>query len=422
MFQSTRPRRGATSPWLFPHSVVLVSIHAPPKGRDEHLVCSVPQLFGFNPRAPEGARHVLQAESDDVRDVSIHAPPKGRDIIWVIDKFTQLVFQSTRPRRGATFRHALPRSRILCFNPRAPEGARHYTLDKGKVFISFQSTRPRRGATYPEFSNSGQVSGFNPRAPEGARRTDGANWMNATSFQSTRPRRGATYKYCVVRKSIPVSIHAPPKGRDLNSLYLVEVCRCFNPRAPEGARLVPIIRPTIMDMFQSTRPRRGATNSSRPRSALWCVSIHAPPKGRDQFVSAALCVVVCFNPRAPEGARPLIFAGKASGELFQSTRPRRGATENAVDELPVSDVSIHAPPKGRDLAIGALRRIAVEFQSTRPRRGATRPVQVIRCGKKGFNPRAPEGARPRTRAAPTRGKKFQSTRPRRGATGRSRLP
>ena len=158
-FQSTRPRRGAITPWQFTNGCHggRVSIHAPPEGRDLH----------------DGDLTVERLH----RDVSIHAPPEGRDGWWAQRQYatyacvsihappegrdnryyryprapTQVVmFQSTRPRRGAICCYAiLPVSDQEIngrFNPRAPGGAR------------FQSLRP--------FS---RVNSFNPRAPGGAR-------------------------------------------------------------------------------------------------------------------------------------------------------------------------------------------------------------------------------------------------------------
>ena len=83
---------------------------------------------------------------------------------------------------------------------------------------------------------------------------------------------------------------------------------------------------TPKDMFQSTRPARGATcsvvlgwvfccvsihapragrDSAGPDSvALDEVSIHAPRAGRDSIRSAGRLALRCFNPRAPRGARP----------------------------------------------------------------------------------------------------------------------
>ena len=101
-------------------------------------------------------------------------------------------------------------------------------------------------------------------------------------------------------------------------------------------------------------------------------------------------------------------------------------------------VSIHAPREGRDEELGNMP-VATLFQSTRPARGATSIVATEVKGLKGFNPRAPRGARhaiAARRTEPTRSfnpraprgarqpqprringpPPFQSTRPARGAT------
>ena len=79
--------------------------------------------------------------------VSIHAPRAGRDSIFAMCNFWMLMFQSTRPVRGAT-------------------GDGHQIV----ILFKFQSTRPVRGATF--------------RRPI---------WtLTNRMFQSTRPVRGAT--------------------------------------------------------------------------------------------------------------------------------------------------------------------------------------------------------------------------------------
>ena len=125
-------------------------------------------------------------------------------------------------------------------------------------------------------------------------------------------------------------------------------------------------------IFQSTRPMRGATNSSfqryffchyfNPRAPCGArrrncnsmgqvhkISIHAPHAGRDcqaahrepyctNFNPRAPCgarldvlflhaLTRCdFNPRAPCGARRSIYCPQCGHGTFQSTRPMRGAT------------------------------------------------------------------------------------------------
>ena len=76
----------------------------------------------FNPRAPRGAR--LDKRTKLLKDqVSIHAPREGRDRM-IPDLSISLLFQSTRPARGATLHRA-----------------------KYRIGMWFQSTRPARGAT-----------------------------------------------------------------------------------------------------------------------------------------------------------------------------------------------------------------------------------------------------------------------------------
>ena len=79
-------------------------------------------------------------------------------------------------------------------------------------------------------------------------------------------------------------------------------------------------------MFQSTLPRRGAIHQYHP-NALICKS---------------------FNPRAPGGARWVSFVLFLYDCVFQSTRPRRGAMLGTVRDRIGTEVSIHAPPEGRD--------------------------------------------------------------------------
>ncbi len=332
-------------------------------------------------------------------------------------------FQSTRPARGATCRRSATAdgSDSVCFNPRAPRGARHGVPPAGTVASKFQSTRPARGAT--------------PRAP--------MIYSDIEPFQSTRPARGATM---------------PRSG-----FTLVNHAFCFNPRARAGARRavngkhrhvrrVSIHAPRagrdarVRDVPPDSRaevsihaPRAGR-DSQFPRQPVprrRCdVSIHAPRGGRDNKHAAVLTVVRCFNPRAPRGARSRNATACAASVLdaFQSTRPARGATVfPPVRTAPDCGFNPRAPRGARRRRAtsicqgfnpraprGARRRstrddVCAKFQSTRPARGAT-PAPRQQPAAACFKPRAPWGARP---TAPWRGHPawvFQSTRPARGAT------
>ena len=80
LFQSTRPSRSATQFGFLYVAEISISIHAPLAERDETTHSSPKHKHDFNPRAPRGARHRLEN--------------KRRTI--------GLIFQSTRPSRGAT--------------------------------------------------------------------------------------------------------------------------------------------------------------------------------------------------------------------------------------------------------------------------------------------------------------------------------
>ncbi len=103
MFQSTRPVRGATDEGITDLCGAVVSIHAPRAGRDILASQQPNAAFGFNPRAPCGARPGYECRVSgaqgfqstrpvrgattrgnafrDQYHVSIHAPRAGRDIV-----------------------------------------------------------------------------------------------------------------------------------------------------------------------------------------------------------------------------------------------------------------------------------------------------------------------------------------------------
>ena len=144
----------------------------------------------------------------------------------------------------------------------------------------------------------------------------------------------------------------------------------FNPRAPCGARRLDDLASVREKLFQSTRPLRGATL----KSAVWdkdqAISIHAPLAGRDGYRGLSVRRLQYFNPRAPCGARRIVYCVQLEISPFQSTRPLRGATPSAPRVLFFRRISIHAPLAGRDaLTTGAS------------------------CAAMNFNPRAPCGAR-----------------------------
>ena len=240
-------------------------------------------------------------------------------------------------------------------------------------------------------------------------------------FQSTRPTWGATASVVAVAWAAGVSIHAPHVGRDIQRLHVSQgqivsihaphvgrdrnprssspsIGR-FNPRAPRGARRVPILNGAQVPQFQSTRPTWGATGGHHADQQERQVSIHAPHVGRDLALQAGSMV-----------------------SKFQSTRPTWGATHQPRQVKETRDVSIHAPHVGRDVPGRRRTKRRRMFQSTRPTWGATSCRRLGCRLPESFNPRAPRGARLALMAAFTATAQFQSTRPTWGATRKPATP
>ena len=330
-----------------------------------------------------------------------------------------MIFQSTRPLRGATCRIQAKMHRpTRYFNPRAPCGARpkHKPRHQRRVSISIHAPLAGRDAGGHQRGHAG--GGISIHAPLAGR---------------DHKRRWKISVFCI-------SIHAPLAGRDFTSrlTYPVDV-KDFNPRAPCGARrnvqkvvtvLVTISihaplagrdacsmwnighihisihaplagrdgevtywLPLPQPPFQSTRPLRGATQWSRAVFYFQSISIHAPLAGRDFDVDVTVCrkqisihaplagrdssfilppLNVNISIHAPLAGRDVTLQSINAGWMtFQSTRPLRGATSVLAFGIP----------------------ICVSFQSTRPLRGATVAPACQHITLENFNPRAPCGAR-----------------------------
>ena len=263
--------------------------------------------------------------------------------------------------------------------------------------FEFQSTRPLRGATNAV-----------------------PNLREQTRFQSTRPLRGATASRAHPRPPPgDFNPRAPCGARRRRRPRRATQCHNFNPRAPCGARHGGVLK--IFDRCE--------------------ISIHAPLAGRDPCRPSPPPRPRSISIHAPLAGRDVVVPQDVKDEFskFQSTRPLRGATLSASLSAPTTmGFQSTRPLRGATCKTrrGCLR---VEFQSTRPLRGATRISETPPLTTAYFNPRAPCGARLKSRQmtdcivvisihAPLAGRDgelfgilgklftFQSTRPLRGAT------
>ena len=186
------------------------------------------------------------------------------------------------------------------------------------------------------------------------------------------PHTGRGRVAVVVNTGVDISIHAPHTGRDWKNWEVWQTEDLFQSTRPiRGATVHDLVAARLQHIFQSTRPIRGATLSTTATTVLY----------------------EHFNPRAPYGARHSavgifdqyieisIHAPHTGRDIqsdvtvdiireFQSTRPIRGATLYDERLAAADGISIHAPHTGRDVLAG---------------------LQTLLQGH--FNPRAPYGAR-----------------------------
>ena len=208
------------------------------------------------------------------------------------------------PRMGSDSPSALPKSGFSHFNPRSPDGER----------------LPVSRFAMPSPSN------FNPRSPDGERRGRRAEALLVAEISIHAPRMGSddnkvdAVTQVVIsihaprmgsdrcrllgRPRLRISIHAPRMGSDRCRSSGCRTTRDFNPRSPDGERLVA--------WFNNK-----ATHES---------SIHAPRMGSDFSGFFIWFVGINFNPRSPDGERQVGDAAALFEDAFQSTLPGWGAT------------------------------------------------------------------------------------------------
>ena len=131
----------------FLHGHWVISIHAPLAGRDRCTAVLRCAVFHFNPRAPCGARQKPPLSENTDNGISIHAPLAGRDVTTFCFFRLEPVISIHAPLAGRDIEDHNPNQKDRNFNPRAPCGARRETCAYTARYVIFQSTRPLRGAT-----------------------------------------------------------------------------------------------------------------------------------------------------------------------------------------------------------------------------------------------------------------------------------
>ena len=260
--------------------------------------------------------------------------------------------------------------------------------------LAFQSTLPGWGATRQTEIHAQALQNFNPRSPDGER--------------PAVPSRSGP--------KLLISIHAPRMGSD-------------------GRRRCCV---RFMYIFQSTLPGWGATTSRTSSSTPSAGFQSTLPGWGATVVDLAGIVAMEFQSTLPGWGATMGASTGVSRDLFQSTLPGWGATisrtvattssfyfnprspdgERLMREWiePPDVISIHAPRMGSDCPVDDADAIRQAFQSTLPGWGATARWPSNTPCVTNFNPRSPDGERPKPswRASPR--DLFQSTLPGWGAT------
>ena len=191
------------------------------------------------------------------------------------------------------------------------------------------------------------------------------------AFQPTRPLRGATQGHLAARRLEHISTHAPLAGRDGSCL---RCCRRFSG-------------------FQPTRPLRGATTPAAGGRRGPPYFNPRAPCGARRIIFWPCPFRTYFNPRAPCGARRL-SASPLAGSVYISTHaPLAGRDHNALfEKINKELISTHAPLAGRDASASVSSSSPSHFNPRAPC-GARRTARPWWNWTSYFNPRAPCGAR-----------------------------
>ena len=219
------------------------------------------------------------------------------------------------------------------------------------------------------------------------------------SIHAPRVGRDAKREKRKVQKNI--SIHAPRVGRDPVRPSFTMTQADFNPRAPCGARPYLGVPDWDIKKFQSTRPVWGATAGGHEQRRLYAFQSTRPVWGATTAFSGKNVAMRIFQSTRPVWGATRALPRLCLGGLISIHAPRVGRDYEYCVQNVRAVISIHAPRVGRDGRTDNPHFTVLPFQSTRPVWGATtRSASLLRRAKN-FNPRAPCGARRRSKRRTT---------------------
>ena len=276
-----------------------ISTHAPLAGRDGDGRRDV-RYLGISTHAPLAGRDNKAFEGQHPTYISTHAPLAGRDGADWVDKDDSLLFQPTRPLRGATAWCACRAPGSRYFNPRAPCGARPMRSTPSSTSSRFQPTRPLRGAT-GKSGGSSASNLFQPTRPlRGATQPTGGCTGVLPSISTHAPLAGRdVYRRRRCAHLLYISTHAPLAGRDRSDGCGSSAARDFNPRAPCGARPLPASASSPSANFNPRAPCGARQQKCTNHYAHFCDNRQIS----DAFAQNAACqgILLLFDAGKPCG-------------------------------------------------------------------------------------------------------------------------
>ncbi len=149
-------------------------------------------------------------------------------------------------------------------------------------------------------------------------------------FQSTQPKRAATKPASSLAQNDVISIHAAQEGCDYQAATATLIPSVFQSTQPKRAATIVNTTTSEGGAFQSTQPKRAATKPLSRRSSSDIYFNPRSPRGLRHCIYRPRPHCRYFNPRSPRGLRPTSSPSKTSGVRFQSTQPKRAATNTII--------------------------------------------------------------------------------------------
>ena len=365
--------------------VIVISIHAPPRGatcvgtsmtncftifqftplregrHTSNCISCFVDKFQFTPlrEGRLGSQNVTRQRVQ----ISIHAPPRGATLIRFFNRFP-LYFNSRPSARGDGYCRARYEATFISIHapPRGATQVRGLPPTDSRISIH----APPRGATATRYPHWYKPFHFNSRPS--ARGDERHYWDKPSTvrFQFTPLREGRRHEDTGLLQN-GNHFNSRPSARGDNSAGSACTALLYFNSRPSARGDGAVSKTYVDEQISIHAPPRGATScrnfcgfwalnfNSRPSArgdgtdkdyiAQIMISIHAPPRGATIAAEAATVRPYYFNSRPSARGDALLDARELHNSISIHAPPR-GATRRKRRQRKQSPISIHAPPRG----------------------------------------------------------------------------